>query len=99
MKTFYVYIMTNRTRVVLYIGITNSLESRLWHHRNSEKATFTKRYRVDRIVYFECYEDPRDAIARETKLKGYRRSKKIELIHSMNPRWEDLGAQMFGSRR
>jgi len=88
--------MTNRTRVVLYIGITNSLESRLWYHRNPQKSSaFTKRYKVNRIVYFESYADPMDAIAREKKLKGYRRSKKEELIQAMNPRWEDLGAQMF----
>ena len=88
--------MTNRTRVVIYIGITNSLERRLWHHQNADKLTFTKRYKVDRIVYYECYNDVRDAIARETKLKGYRRSKKVELIEGMNPRWENLGARMFG---
>ncbi len=89
--------MTNRTRVVLYIGVTNSLQQRLWHHQNPEKSTFTSRYKVNRIVYFECYDNPIDAIAREKKLKGYRRSKKIDLIQAMNPRWEDLGAQMFGT--
>jgi putative endonuclease len=91
--------MTNRTRVVLYIGITNSLERRRWHHLNTDKPTFTKRYSVDRLVYYESYNDPRDAISREKKLKGYRREKKVALIEGQNPRWEDLGAELFGYRK
>jgi putative endonuclease len=62
--------MTNRTRVVLYTGVTNSLEGRLWHHGNSGRGSFTKRYKVNRIVYFECYNDIRDAISREKEIKA-----------------------------
>lgn len=90
--------MTNRSRVVLYVGVTNSLERRLWHHQNTEKPTFANRYKVDRIVYYECYNHIRDAIAREKEIKGWRRQKKNELIEPLNPRWEDFGAQMFWLR-
>ena len=76
MKTFYVYMLTNRSRVVLYIGITNSLERRLWFHGNTETDTFVKRYKLDRLVYYENYDNPSDAIAREKQLKRWRREKK-----------------------
>jgi putative endonuclease len=65
-KTFYVYMMTNRSRAVLYTGVTNSLESRLWFHANNEGRSFAKRYKVDRLVYYESYDDPRGRdLARE----------------------------------
>ena len=83
---------------ILYTGVANSLERRLWHHQNTEKRTFTKRYTVNRIVYYECYNDIRDAIAREKEIKGWRREKKNELVQSLNPKWEDLGAKMFWLR-
>jgi putative endonuclease len=85
--------MTNRSRVVLYTGVTNSLERRLWRHQNTEKPTFTKRYKIDRIVYYQCYNDVCDAISREKVIKGWRREKKNELVQTLNPRWEDLGAE------
>jgi putative endonuclease len=91
--------MTNRTRVVLYTGVTNSLEGRLWHHGNSRRGSFTKRYKVNRIVYFECYNDIRDAISREKEIKAWRREKKNDLVRTLNPKWEDLGARMFWLRR
>ena len=83
--------MTNRSRVVLYTGVTNSLESRLWFHNNASPRSFTKRYEVDRLVYFESFDDPRDAISREKEIKGWRREKKNELVRRLNPKWEDLG--------
>ena len=76
MKAFYVYMMTNRSRVVLYTGITNSLVRRVWQHQNGETEGFTKTYKVNRLVYYECFNDPRDAIAREKEIKGWRREKK-----------------------
>jgi putative endonuclease len=91
--------LTNRSRVVLYTGVTNSLEKRLWHHKNTDKLTFTKRYKADRLVYYEFFNDIRDALARETQIKGWRREKKNELVRSLNPRWEDLRTQMFGDRK
>ena len=69
MKAFYVYMMTNQSRVVLYTGITNSLVRRVWQHQNSEIEGFTKTYKVNRLVYYECFNDPRDAIAREKEIK------------------------------
>jgi putative endonuclease len=91
--------LTNRSRIVLYTGVTNSIEKRLWHHGNTEKQTFTKRYKANRLVYYECYNDIRDALARETQIKGWRREKKNDLVRTLNPKWEDLGMRMFGDRR
>jgi putative endonuclease len=93
---FYVYIMTNRTRTVLYTGVTNSLERRRWEHANSGLPSFTKRYSTNRIARCETFSDVRSAIAREKQIKGWRREKKVALIQSQNPRWEDLGEKMFG---
>ena len=91
--------LTNRSRVVLYTGVTNSIEKRLWHHENTEKRTFTKRYKVNRLVYYECYNDIRDALSRETQIKGWRREKKNQLVETLNPKWEDLTTRMFGERK
>jgi putative endonuclease len=79
-KAFYVYMMTNQSRVVLYTGITNSLVRRVWQHQNSEIEGFTKTYKVNRLDYYECFNDPRDAIAREKEIKGWRRQKKNALV-------------------
>ncbi len=99
MKTFYVYMMTNRSCVVLYIGITNSLVRRVWQHQHGEIAGFTKRYNVDRLVYYECFDDPRDAISREKELKGWRRVRKNALMETLNPKWSDLSAMLFQRAR
>ncbi len=87
--------LTNASRVVLYIGVTNSLERRLWFHGNTEKDTFVKRYHLDRLVYYESYEKPGDAIAREKKLKSWRREKKNALVETKNPMWNDLATELF----
>lgn len=86
--------MTNRSRVVLYTGVTNSLEIRMWFHANAQAKAFTKRYKVDRVVYFEEYDYPADAIAREKEIKKWRREKKNALVEAFNPKWEDLPAQL-----
>jgi len=92
MKTYYVYMMTNRSRVVLYTGVSNSLERRLWFHsNNNSKRSFTKRYKVDRLVYYESFDHPYDAISREKEIKRWRREKKNDLVRKLNPKWEDLG--------
>jgi putative endonuclease len=78
MKAYYVYMMTNRSRVVLYIGFTNSLERRLWFHHNTSNRIFTRQYSVDRLVYYERFDHSRDAIFREKEIKGWRREKKNE---------------------
>jgi putative endonuclease len=98
-KTFYVYMMTNQSRVVLYTEITNSLEVRVWQHRKPAIDGFTKKYHVDRLVYYESFNDPRDAISREKEIKGWRRSKKSELVERLNPKWTDLSTILFEESR
>src|SRR6476659_10849328 len=97
MKAFYVYMMTNQSRVVLYTGITNSLVKRVWQHQNGETEGFTTTYKVNRLVYYECFNDPRDAIAREKGIKGWRREKKNTLVETKNPRWTDLCLCFFNT--
>jgi putative endonuclease len=99
MKAYYVYMMTNRSRVVLYTGVTKSRERRLWFHGNTSARSFTKRYKVDRLIYYERFDKPRDAISREKELKGWRREKKDDLVRALNPKREDLGQKLFGDNR
>ena len=93
--------MTNRSRTVLYTGVTNSLEQRVWFHRNNTVKSFTKTYKVDRLVYYEQFDEALGAIAREKEIKGWRREKKNELVRTANPLWKDLGLELFapGSRK
>jgi putative endonuclease len=95
MKTFFVYLVTNRSRVVLYTGVTNNLERRVWEHKNGTVTGFTKRYELDRLVYYEDYRDIRDAIMREKEIKAWRREKKNALVETLNPLWKDLGQELF----
>jgi putative endonuclease len=99
MKPFYVYMMTNRSRVVLYTGITNSLMRRVSQHQNAEIERFTKTYKVNRLMYYERFNDPRDTIAREKEIKGWRREKKNALVKTMNPTWADLSPMLFQHTR
>ena len=89
MRQYYVYVMSNRTHV-LYLGVTNDLGNRASQHREGAKPGFTQRYHLNRLVYSEAYDRIEDAIAREKQLKGWRKSRKIALIESVNPRWSDL---------
>ena len=93
MNTYYVYILTNQFNNVLYIGVTNNLERRVYEHQSGLIEGFTQRYRVHKLVYCECCPDVRDAIAREKQLKRWSRSKKEELINRMNPDWTDLSSR------
>ena len=90
-RTFYVYIMGSRFGV-LYIGVTNNLERRVKEHREGLIPGFTKKYRVRRLLYFEQFEGPAEAIAREKHIKGWKRARKLELIHSTNLAMDDLSA-------
>ena len=90
--TYFVYILTNRTRT-LYVGVTNDLVRRAYEHRSGEIPGFTSRYKIDRLVYFEQFEDIRQAIAREKQIKGWLRSRKVELIEGVNPGWKDLSRE------
>jgi putative endonuclease len=90
-KQFFVYIMTNGPKpAVLYAGVTGNLRRRVWQHKNKLMSGFTRRYNLTCLVYYERFFYPDAAIDREKEIKGWRRSKKIKLIESMNPRWEDL---------
>jgi len=90
-KRFHVYIMTNRPRShVLYTGVTGNLSRRVFEHKNKLVPGFTSRYNLTRLVYYEEFVYPDAAISREKEIKGWRRSKKIHLIESMNPHWHDL---------
>ena len=86
----YVYILTNSRNTVLYTGVTSDLVKRVWQHKEKEIPGFTKRYNVDKLVYFEVADDIEAAIQREKQIKGGSRQKKINLIETQNPRWEDL---------
>jgi putative endonuclease len=88
-KQYAVYIMASRTRRI-YVGMTNNLVYRARQHRTEAVEGFTKRYNITRLVYFEFYDYVRDAIEREKQIKGWLRSRKIELIESMNREWNDL---------
>ncbi len=90
MYQFYVYIMASQRNGTLYIGVTNNLVRRAYEHREGLVEGFTKRYGVKLLVYFETYSDIRDAINREKKLKGWKRSWKLHLVEEMNPEWKDL---------
>ena len=87
---YYVYVLSNRHRTVLYIGMTNSLRRRLREHREGEPGSFTERYNVTDLVYFERHATPTQAIEREKQLKRWRREKKVALIESENPTLETL---------
>jgi putative endonuclease len=88
-KNAFVYILSNAS-MTLYIGITSNLESRTIQHMNGEGGSFTSKYKLWKLVYFEVYADPKDAIQREKQLKRWRREKKITLIERVNPEFARL---------
>ena len=90
MRQGFVYIMTNRPRGVLYVGITSDLSRRVWEHRQGLVEGFTSRYGLTHLVYFESFQLVADAIQREKNLKHWPRRWKIELIETSNPEWRDL---------
>jgi putative endonuclease len=92
---FWVYIVTNRNPSVLYIGMTNSLARRVSEHREGAGANFPAAYRCSKLIYCEHYSDVHEAIARESQLKRWSRTKKLNLINQINPSWLDLGADVL----
>ncbi|NVO84035.1 GIY-YIG nuclease family protein [Hymenobacter terrestris] len=92
MKTYYVYLLTNKNKTVLYIGVTNDLQRRVGEHKVGLHPGFTKKYNLHYLVYFESYPDIKAAIAREKQLKAGSRQKKEALIMAENPEWLDLAA-------
>ena len=89
-KCYYTYILTNKNNTVLYTGITSNLKARIYQHKTKMTKGFTCRYNVDKLVYVECYDNSWDAISREKQIKAGSRQKKIDLINSTNPDWQDL---------
>lgn len=90
MKTYFVYILTNWNNKVLYIGVTNDLKRRIYEHKQKLIEGFTQKYNLQKLVYFEAFSSIIDAIAAEKKIKGWVRRKKVDLVASQNPNWEDL---------
>ena len=91
MRSYYVYIMTNKPYGVLYVGVSNDIERRSFEHQMKQsKGSFTARYNVDRLVYYEETTSAEDAIKREKQLKNWHRQWKINLIESINPEWDNL---------
>ena len=92
--SYYVYIMTNKSRT-LYTGVTNNLVKRTYEHKQKLVPGFTAKYNITRLVYFEETPDVKAAITREKQIKGWLRAKKIALIETMNPLWNDLSADWY----
>ena len=90
---YYVYIITNKINSVVYVGVTNNLERRLYEHRHKLLEGFSAKYNLYKLIYFETTNDITAAIAREKQIKGWTRAKKNGLIASMNPKWLDLAEQ------
>ncbi len=89
-KQYYVYIMTSKINSTLYTGVTNDLKRRVFEHKNKLLEGFTKKYNIDKLLFYEAYDDINNAIAREKQIKGGSRAKKIQLIEEMNSKWDDL---------
>jgi putative endonuclease len=94
-KEYFVYIMTNRYNTVLYTGVTNDLIRRAWEHKQGFGSVFTSRYRVNKLVYYESYENINLALAREKQIKSGSRQKKLDLINGLNSNWKDLYKEML----
>ena len=92
---YYVYIMFSKPNGTLYVGVTSDLIQRVAQHKNKYFSGFTAKYNVNKLGYYEIYENIEEAIKKEKKLKGSSRQKKIDLIISMNPKWEDLYDSLF----
>lgn len=94
-STYHVYMTTNKSNTVLYTGITNNLERRIWEHKEKTGHGFTARYNICKLVYCESCLDARTAIEREKQIKGWLRKKKNALVETLNPEWKDLSAGWF----
>ncbi len=86
----WIYFMTNRRNGILYAGVTSNLPKRAWEHREEVTPGFTKRYGLKLLVYYEHFDDIRDALQREKAIKHWPRAWKVRLIHEVNPNWDDL---------
>lgn len=89
-KEFFVYILASKRYGTIYVGITSDLTKRIWEHKNGESDSFTKKYGIQTLVYYERHMTAEEAITREKRIKGWKRLWKIELIEKTNPDWHDL---------
>ena len=89
-KCYFVYILTNRINTTLYVGVTNNLQRRIFEHQQKLVDGFTKKYNLNKLVYYEVAENSMSAIEREKQLKKWSRIKKDNLINNFNPEWKDL---------
>ena len=94
-EQYFVYILTNKNNTVLYTGVTSDLQKRIDQHREGIGSSFTRKYKVHKLVYFESTSDILSAIEREKQIKAGSRIKKLELINNMNPTWKDLSENLF----
>jgi putative endonuclease len=92
-RNYYVYLLTNSNNKVMYVGMTNDLERRIYEHKNKLIKGFTEKYNINKLVYFEQTQDVLASIAREKEIKKWRREKKNQLVNLMNPKWEDLSSK------
>lgn len=95
MKQYCVYILTNKENKTLYIGVTGNLPKRIYEHKNKLVDGFSKKYNLDKLVYFEQTENVQSALLREKQLKNWHRQWKINLIEGLNPDWQDLSATLL----
>jgi putative endonuclease len=93
-RTYYVYLLTNWNNKVMYVGVTNNLEKRVFEHKKKLIQGFTEKYNVNKLVYFETTQDITAAIEREKQIKKWRREKKNQLVDLMNPEWKDLSLKV-----
>ena len=89
-RTYYVYLLTNWNNKVIYVGMTNDLERRIFEHKEKSVKGFTEKYNIGKLVYYEQTSEVDSAIAREKEIKKWRREKKDKLVETMNPAWRDL---------
>lgn len=90
MKQYFVYILASQTAGTLYVGMTSDLKKRIWEHKTKAAEGFTEKYHVQKLVYYEVYEGPENAILREKRMKKWNREWKINLFRDRNPDWQDL---------
>jgi putative endonuclease len=95
-KQDFVHIMTTMTNSVLYAGVTNDIQQRIPEHRSDRGSGFTKKYKLYKLIYYESGDNINSALSREKRIKGGSRQKKIKLINSINPQWDDLYEKFFG---
>lgn len=87
---YYVYIMTNKNNTVIYIGMSGNLKQRIYQHKNKYSKGFANKYNINKLVYYETFDYPNEAIKREKQIKKWNRAWKISLINDLNPDWNDL---------